>query len=157
MKLINPQTFFNFLSYQTSTFWVIHKLSAHWIVQTIVGLKYDLKSNNLRYDTLGWWVDWMTKIDQASDVPSIIIFHNFLQDSLQNSFNLSLYNFTKIEIKSFKCPWVLRVQASNPLFYFQSIKIIVGPSNTWLMSWLTQGPSNLSYYIEDFQSISFSQ
>ena len=150
MKLINPQTFFNFLSYQTSTFWVIHKLSAHWIVQTIVGLKYDLKSNNLRYDTLGWWVDWMTKIDQASDVPSIIIFHNFLQDSLQNSFNLSLYNFTKIEIKSFKCPWVLRVQASNPLFYFQSIKIILGPSDAWLMRELTKQPNVLYWRLSDF-------
>ena len=33
------------------------------------------------------------------------------------------------------------VQASNPLFYFQYIKIILGPWDKW--------PSDLAYYIED--------
>ena len=41
------------------------------------------------------------------------------------------------------------VQASNPLFYFQSIKIILGPSDTWSMRRSTQRPSNPAYYIED--------
>ena len=40
------------------------------------------------------------------------------------------------------------VQASNPLFYFQSIKIILGPSDTWSMRWSTQ--SDLEYYIKDY-------
>ena len=44
-------------------------------------------------------------VDQASDVPSIIFFHNFLQNSLQKSFQfifLFFHNFTKIKIKSFE-------------------------------------------------------
>ena len=46
------------------------------------------------------------RIDQASDAPSII-FHNILQNPLQNSFQfifLLLYNFTKVNINSFECP-----------------------------------------------------
>ena len=46
------------------------------------------KSDNLQNNTLGQWDDRL--IDQVPDVPSIIIFHNFLQNSL-----------TKIETKSF--------------------------------------------------------
>ena len=44
-------------------------------------LELEKKSDNLQYNTLGRWDDRL--IDQASDVPSIIIFHNFLQNSLQ--------------------------------------------------------------------------
>ena len=43
-----------------------------------------LKSDNLQYNMLGRWNEQL--IDQASDVPSIIFFHNFLQNSLQKSF-----------------------------------------------------------------------
>ena len=43
-----------------------------------------LKTNNIQYNTLGWWDDCL--INHASDVPSIIFFHNFLQNSLQKSF-----------------------------------------------------------------------
>ena len=49
--------------------------------------KGDIKSDNLQYNTLeslGCWDNRL--IDQASDVPSIIFFHNFLQISLQISF-----------------------------------------------------------------------
>ena len=42
----------------------------------------DMKSDNLQY-MLGRWFDRL--IDQASDVPSIIFFHSFVQNSLQNS------------------------------------------------------------------------
>ena len=35
-----------------------------------------LKSHNIQYITLGRWDKWL--INQASDVPSIIFFHNFL-------------------------------------------------------------------------------
>ena len=47
---------------------------------------------------LGHWVNGM--IDQESDVPSIIYLYNFLQNSLQISFQLIFlffYNFTKIK------------------------------------------------------------
>ena len=42
------------------------------------------KSDNLQYGSLGRWDKWL--IDQASDVSSIIFFHNFLQNSLQKLF-----------------------------------------------------------------------
>ena len=51
------------------------------------------------------WDKWL--IDLASDVPSIIFFQKFLQNSLQKSFQfifLFFYNFTEIKIKSFECP-----------------------------------------------------
>jgi hypothetical protein len=45
---------------------------------------------------MGRWDEQL--IDQASDVPSIIFFHDFLQNSLQKSFQfifLFFYDFTK--------------------------------------------------------------
>ena len=45
----------------------------------------------LEHQTFGRWDDRDRPIDQASDVPRVIFFHNFLQ----NSFNLFFYNFTK--------------------------------------------------------------
>ena len=54
---------------------------------------------------LGRW--YKQTVDQASDVPSIISFHDFLQNSLQKSFQfifLFFYKITKIEIKSFDFP-----------------------------------------------------
>ena len=42
---------------------------------------FELKSYNLQYSTLGCWNEWL--IDQASDVPSFIFFHNLLPNSLQ--------------------------------------------------------------------------
>ena len=86
-------------------------------------------SNNLQCNKLSCWVDGTDHIEQASDVPSTYYFvHNFLLDSLQKSFQfiyIFFHNFTKIRIMSFGCP---KTQANNPLFYFQSIKIILGPS-----------------------------
>ena len=58
---------------------------------------------------MGRWDDCL--IDQVSDVPSIIFFHNFLQNSLQKSFQfiyLFFHNFTKMKIKSFECPKSIR-------------------------------------------------
>ena len=46
---------------------------------------------------------------------------------------------------------MLNVQASNPLFYFQSIKIILGPSDAWLMRRSTQQPSVLYWSLLDFR------
>ena len=64
-----------------------------------VALTKELKSDNLQYNTL---------VDQASDVPSIIFFHNFLQNSLQKWFQFILFLFTKIKIKNFECPKSIR-------------------------------------------------
>ena len=81
-------------------------------------------------------------ISQSSHVLSTydFFFHNFLQNSLQKLFQFTLYffyNFTKIRIQSFEG------QVSHPLFHFQSIKIILGKSDTWLMRPLTLRPSVL--------------
>ena len=52
------------------------------IWKSIFNLKH--KSDNLQKNTLGRWNDCL--IDQASDIPCNIFFHNFLQYSLQESF-----------------------------------------------------------------------
>ena len=74
-------------------------------------------------------------VDQASDVPSIIFFHDFLQNSLQNPFNLFSYFFykiTKMKIKSFECPKVIKSMK----------KIILGTSDSWSMIHYSHRPSN---------------
>ena len=48
-----------------------------------------LKSVNLQYDTMGQWAKGLG--NQASDVPSMNFFHNFLQNSLHKS--LHFFNF----------------------------------------------------------------
>ena len=87
-------------------------------------------------------------VDQASDVPSIIFFHDFLQNSLQKSFQfifLFFYKITKIKIKSFECP--------------KSIKSIE-KNNTWNI-WLlvddsfvpsSKQPSVIYCRLTDFKS-----
>ena len=59
---------------------------------------------------MGRWDERL--IDQASDVPSIIFFHNFLKNYLQKLFQFIFlfffYNFTKIKIKNFECPKSIR-------------------------------------------------
>ena len=44
----------------------------------------NLKFDNHQFNMLGRWDNHL--IDQASDIPSIIYFHNFLQNSLEKSF-----------------------------------------------------------------------
>ena len=47
-----------------------------------------------QYNTMGRWVDGtFVSLTDASDVPSIIYFHYFLQNSLKNPFNLFFYLF----------------------------------------------------------------
>ena len=46
----------------------------------------NLKSDNLQYNTLSHWVDGT--IISLTDVPGIIFYYNFLQNSLQKSFQL---------------------------------------------------------------------
>jgi hypothetical protein len=73
--------------------------------------------------------DWDKQlIDQASDVPSIIFFHNFLHDSLQKLFQfifLFFYNFTKIKRKSFECPKSRRNYEKNNAW---NIRLLVDES-----------------------------
>ena len=100
-----------------------------------------LKSDNVQYNTLGRWDKRL--IDQASDVPSIIFFHNFLQNSLQKSFQfifLFFCNSTEMKIKSFECPKSIKSYEK---------KIMLGTSDAWSMSRSSHRPSEPAYYIED--------
>ena len=104
-----------------------------------------IKSENLN-ETLGRWVDG-TIVSSTKHLMFqlyIIFFHNFLQNSLQKPLDLFFYYFL-IEIKSFEFP------KSKPMFYFQSIKIILGPSDAWSMRRLTQWPSVSYRRLLDFR------
>ena len=82
-------------------------------------------------------------MDQVFDVPSIIFFHSFMQNSLQKSFQfifIFFYKFTKIRIKSFECPKFM-------MNYEKEIMFV--RSDTWSMSRSSHRPSKPAYYIED--------
>ena len=68
---------------------VLHAIAAH------ESGAFHKQRDDIKYaGSLGWWDGGL--IDQASDVPSIF-FYNFLQNSLQKSFqfiSLFFYNFT---------------------------------------------------------------
>ena len=92
LYLVNSMQTTNLLLAYRSIFFIYHLVCQQSIqigsalipCQTKVFL---LKSDNLQYkytESLGWWDDRL--IDQASDVPSIIFFHKFLQNSWQKSF-----------------------------------------------------------------------
>ena len=73
---------------------------------------------------------------------SLIFFHNFLQNSLQKSFQFILYNFTKIRIKS-SSPSSSPSQQLTVLFSIYQ-------NNTWTIRfgrWDDQ-PSDPAYHIE---------
>ena len=68
-----------------------------------------LKSDNLQYNTLGRWVTGTNDSSTKHLMFQVLFFfHNFLQNSLENSFQyiflFFLYKFTKIKKKSFECP-----------------------------------------------------
>ena len=77
-------------------------LKQHWLNDGLFG-GFILKSENLQYNTLVRWDERL--INQASDVPSIIFFHNFFQKKKKKSFQFifwSFYSFTKMKTKSFE-------------------------------------------------------
>jgi hypothetical protein len=83
--------------------------------------------------SLGRWDKQL--IDQASDVPIIIIF--FIKSCkvlCKNPFNLCSYKITKMKIKSFECPKSMK---NN------------GTSDTWSASPLSHRPSEPVYHIVD--------
>ena len=110
------------------------------------------KCNNLQQNTLGRCVDG-TIVSLTKCLMFQVLFFFIISCKIlfKNPFNLFSYNFTKIEIKSFE---LLAWTASNPLFYFQSIKIILWPSDTWLMRQMTQLASVLYWRLLDFCLVS---
>ena len=75
--------------------WTFLPNSLIWQTAEKKGKGADKKSVNLQYNTLGRWAKRLG--DQASDVPSIIFFHNFLQNSCKNRFNLLFYFFITLQ------------------------------------------------------------
>ena len=81
--------------------------------------------------SLGRWDKWI--VDQASDVPSIIFFPNFLQNSLQKLFQ---FIFLFLVPKSLQKLWK---------------KIMLGTSDAWLISRLSHRPIEPAYWrLTDF-------
>ena len=90
-----------------------------------------------------------------SDVPSIGFFFKISCKILcKNPFNLFFYNFTKITIMSFECH---KSEPATHCFIFQSIKIILGPSDAWSMRQSTQQPCVLYWRLSDFWTSSSSE
>ena len=104
----------------------------------------NLTSRNPTISNIIWWV--ARSMGWSSHRPSVwcskcYFFHSFykiLCKILLIVFTIIFFiTLQKKLIKSFE---------SKPLFYFQSIKIILGPSDAWSMRGLTQRPS---VFIED--------
>ena len=91
-------------------------------------------------------------VDQVSDVPCIIFFfHDFLQSSLQKSFQfIFLFFYRIIKIKSFECPKSIK-----------SIKkIILGTSRLLVDDLFVQSskrPSVLYCRLTDFKTVNFAK
>ena len=81
---------------QTNQNWSVIQLQVLWIV--------DLKSDNLQYTMLGRWVAGMNdSLTKFLMLQVLLLFHKFLQNSLQNLFQLIFLWFYK-KMKSFGCP-----------------------------------------------------
>ena len=88
---------------------------------------------------MGRWVDGTN--DQASDVPRITFFYNFLfLRALKTLFFMNFEKSKRINWNDF-CKELCKKLWKK--------KIILGTSDTWLLSQLSQRPSNPAYYIED--------
>ena len=105
-------------------------------------LKIKIRKSWIKYaGSLGPWDKGL--VNQASDVPSIIFFYNFLQKSFRFIFLFS-YNFTEIKIKGFECPNSIRTYEE---------KIMLGTSDTRLMSCSSHQPTDPSYWrLSDFKN-----
>ena len=94
---------------------------------------------------LGRWVDG-TIISLTKRLMFQVLFFYIISCKIicKNIFNLFIFYFfiTLQNIKSFEFPKLL--------FYFQSIKIILGPSDAWSMRRLTQRPSVSYWRLSDF-------
>ena len=84
---------------------------------------------------LGRWDKWL--VDQVSDVPSIIFFHDFLQKMVSMYFFLFFFNLP-----------TERLRVLSDLSEIMKI-IMLGTSDGWSTSHLSQHPSKAAYYIVD--------
>ena len=89
---------------------------------------------------------WVAGTNDSTTKPLLLnfFFHNYLQDSLQKTFQFISYFLIK-RIKNFECPKSIRNYE----------KIMLGKtSDPWSMS--RSGPSNPAYSIEDYRILSVS-
>ena len=95
------------------------------------------------YNMICWFAGSLGQMTRQPSVPCIIFFfHEKLQKSLQKPFQfifLSIYKIIKMKIKSFECPKSMRNYK----------KKILGRSDTWSTSRLSQRPNQPVYYIVD--------
>ena len=118
---------------------IVNKSGESWIVigaRSFMNEPLGLKIRQFTIHYAGLLGRWDKRIlDQMFDVPSIIFFHNFLQNSLQKSFQfifLFFYKITKIKIKSFECPKSIKSVK----------KMMLGTSDSWSTIHLSHRPSN---------------
>ena len=118
-----------------------------------------LKSVNLlEYNTLVcWFAGTNEPSTQCLMFQALFFFMISFKICCKNGFNLFLYffyEFTKITIKSFECP---KVKPANHCFIFQSIKIILRPSDAWSIRQSTQQPCVLYWKLLYFWTSSSSE
>ena len=89
----------------------------------------NIKSNNVQYNMRGHWVAGTNDSSINCLMFQVLFFsHDFLQNSLQKSFQFIFYffyDFTKMNIKSFGYPKSIRNYEKE---------IMLGTSDAWLMS-----------------------
>ena len=108
-----------------------------------------IKSNNLQYDTLVCWADGTNDSSTKHLTFQVLIFfHKILQNSLQKLFQFIFlpYKITKMKIESFECPKSIRSYE----------KKILGMSDAWSTSHLSQWPSKPAYYILDCRIFTYT-
>ena len=108
-----------------------------------------MKSVNLQYNTLGCLDNGTNKSSTKRLMFQVLFFfHDFLQNSLQKSFQfifLFFYEITKMKIKSFECPKSIKNYE----------KKILGKSDIWWTCCLSHRLSEPVYYIVDCQISGF--
>ena len=101
------------------------------------------ESDNLQYNTLFcWFAGTNESFTMCLVFQVLFIFHNFLQNYLQKSFQfifLSFHKFTKMKIKSFECP--------KSITNYK--KTMLRTSDGWSTSHLSWRTSKPAYYIVD--------
>ena len=103
-----------------------------------------LKSVNLQYNMLGRLEDGTNESSTKSLIFQIFFFHDFLQNSLQKSFQFISYLFYKItKIKSFECPKSIKSIKKNNTW---NIRFLVGD----LFVPLSKQPSVIYCRLTDF-------
>ena len=121
----------------------IRFLTGLWAVWT---KQRAIRSNKLQYNTLAWWLDETNDSTNKRLMFQALIHFSLISCKIlcKNSFNLFshfFYNFLNLKIKSFEC----HKSISNYIYK----RIMLGTSNTWLISSSPQQATEPPNYIVD--------